>query len=422
MNELEQDRARRADSNIVQLTTSLKKRAPLDAVQLMRDWDDALVVDCLRELEPVFAASLLALFPEQRRARLAALLPMQPFKHAGSSDKFPPGTVGRLMEEPAACFPQDTTVREAREQLRMLARKTVFTYAYCLDEDERLSGVVVMRDLMFADPEQRLADIMLANPFCFTPETSVADATQEVLARHYPVYPVCDKAGRLLGLVQGYALFEQHTVALASTPGRMVGVTNEERFNTGWKRSLKLRHPWLQLNLLTAFLAAAVVSLFEDTIGRIVLLAAFLPVLAGQSGNTGCQSMAVTLRAIALDEMAKGMERHALLKEAWLGLLNGALAGITAAIGMYLYAETEPGMQAGLLALVVFVAMTASCLISGMTGVIVPLALRRAGGRRPGDCIQHFSDHCNRCCQHGSAAWPRGLAGALRFCGLQARL
>lgn len=361
------------------LVNALRKRAPLDAARMLLGWDDALAAECLKALEPAFAASILALLPEERRARINRLLPEENTAPRQNSSGFPPDSVGSLMEPPVACFLEITPVREARERLQALARQHAFTYAYCIDTQDRLTGVVVMRDLMFADASETLADIMLTNPFRFSPETLVAEATQEVLARHYPVYPVCDAEGRLLGLVQGYALFEQHTISLTATPGRMVGVTNEERFHTDWKRSLRLRHPWLQINLLTAFLAAAVVGLFEETIGRIVLLAAFLPVLAGQSGNTGCQSMAVTLRAMALDEMRDGSERLALLKEAWLGLLNGMLVGVTAAIGMYLYAETQPGMPSFMLAAVVFVAMTASCLISGVTGVIVPLALRRAG-------------------------------------------
>src|SRR5690606_30821825 len=132
----------------------------------------------------------------------------------------------------------------------------------------------------------------------------------------------CDDDGRLIGLVHGYALFAAHTASLSATPGRMGGVRNEEHYATHWLTSLKLRHPWLQLNLLTAFLAAAVVGVFEETIARVVMLAVFLPVLAGQSGNTGCQALAVTLRAMALDELPDGEERRAVMKEALLGLLN----------------------------------------------------------------------------------------------------
>jgi magnesium transporter len=108
-----------------------------------------------------------------------------------------------------------------------------------------------------------------------------------------PVYPVCDQDGRLLGVLRGQMLFEAQAVELSAQAGSMVGVEREERLHTVWSRSLKLRHPWLQLNLLTAFVAAAVVGVFQETIDRIVVLAVFLPVL-GQS-VTRPQALAVAL-------------------------------------------------------------------------------------------------------------------------------
>jgi magnesium transporter len=117
------------------------------------------------------------------------------------------------------------------------------------------------------------------------------------------VYPVCDADGRLVGTVRGRSLFEVQALEISAQAGAMVGVEKEERLATPWPRSLRFRHPWLQLNLFTAFLAAAVVGLFQGTINRLVVLAVFLPVLAGQSGNTGCQALAVTLRGLTLGEL-----------------------------------------------------------------------------------------------------------------------
>ncbi|HEX6930481.1 MAG TPA: magnesium transporter, partial [Gammaproteobacteria bacterium] len=319
------------------------------------------------------ARQLVEHLPESRRSRFAPQLP------GVTGEEWPADSVGRLMEPALATFLPETTVGDARKALRHLARSARFTYAYCVDPDGRLRGVVVMRDLMFASRAVKLADIMIEDPFVFRPETAVEDAAREVLARHYPVYPVCAEDGRLIGLVHGYALFAAHTANVSATAGRMVGVRNEEHFSTHWIQSLKLRHPWLQLNLLTAFLAAAVVGVFEETIAQVVMLAVFLPVLAGQSGNTGCQALAVTLRAMALDEMPDGEERNALLKEAWLGLLNGVLVGITAGIAMFFYANLQGDPNASLLGFVVAIAMTGSCVLSGLTGVLVPLTLRRLG-------------------------------------------
>ena len=144
---------------------------------------------------------------------------------------------------------------------------------------------------------------MLRDPFFLRPEPPLVDAMREVVTRHYPVYPVCDADGRLVGMVKGQVMFEQQAFEISAQAGTMVGVEKEERLATPWSRSFRFRHPWLQFNLLTAFLAAAVVGVFEDTIDQIVVLAVFLPVLAGQSGNTGCQALAVTLRGMTLGEL-----------------------------------------------------------------------------------------------------------------------
>jgi magnesium transporter len=140
-----------------------------------------------------------------------------------------------------------------------------------------------------------------------------------------------------------------------------------------------LRHPWLQINLLTAFVAAAVVGQFQATISRLLILTIFLPVLADQSGNTGSQALAITLRGITLGDLESGKEKALVRKEALLGLLNGALVGLVAAIGMYVVATVQNLPSALMLSAVVFFAMIGSCVISGICGAVVPLILKRIG-------------------------------------------
>jgi magnesium transporter len=200
---------------------------------------------------------------------------------------------------------------------------------------------------------------------------------RDAVQRHFPVYPVCDDAGRLVGLVRGDYLFQQSMVQLVVQAGSMVGVEKEERLATRWPRALRLRSPWLLLNLATAFAAGAVVGVFEGTIQRVVALAAFLPILAGQSGNTGCQALAVTLRGMTLGELAEHRPARIVAKEALLGLLNGMAVGVVAAAAMYAFARNES--NALMLAAIVFVAMVGSCVASGVSGALVPIGLKRFG-------------------------------------------
>src|SRR5205814_9061996 len=193
---------------------------------------------------------------------------------------------------------------------------------------------VTMRDLLFSDHGSTLRNIMPRDPFALSAAMPMMDAMKLVLDRHYPVYPVVDEQKRLIGLVRGQSMFEAQAIEISMQAGSMVGLEKEERLSTPVLRSLKMRHPWLQFNLLTAFLAAAVVALFQETLDRLVILALFLPVLAGQSGNTGCQALAVTLRGLTLGELKPGAQRALVTKEAWLGCLNGAGTGLFAGLVM----------------------------------------------------------------------------------------
>ncbi len=368
-----------AGQQIQRLLAEVERRAPDEAMKLLAEESDTVVAQVLSQHNPSTALTILLRFKESRRQAIMSAAPTDRREQWTRNQAFPEDSVGRLMELPVALFSLDTTVQDAVEQLRELVKQAFITYGYVIDRDGTLLGLIVMRDLLLAGPTQRLREIMLPNPFSLDAAIPVADAMRLVLHRHYPVYPVCDAAGRLIGLVRGYVLFEEQTIEMTAQPGRMVGVDEEERLTTPWVQSLKFRHPWLQLNLLTAFVAAAVVGFFEETISRIVVLAVFLPVLSGQSGNTGCQALAVTLRGMTLGELPKGREATLVTKEALLGLLNGALVGVTAGLGMFLYATSQHRPDALILGIVVLFAMIGSCLVSGLFGAIVPMVLKKLG-------------------------------------------
>jgi magnesium transporter len=276
-------------------------------------------------------------------------------------------------------FRDNLTVREATERVRKLVRNVFITYGFIVDELGRLIGVITMRDLLLSAADVTLASIMLRDPFHLKTTDNVLDAMKQVVDKHFPVYPVCDDRGVLVGTVRGRALFEMQAIEISAQAGTMVGVEKEERLSTPVARSLRFRHPWLQLNLLTAFVAAGVVGFFQATIDQMVVLAVFLPVLAGQSGNTGCQSLAVTLRGLTLGEMKRGGEKKLVFREGLLGLFNGALVGISAGLGMFMLAYWQSNPKAVGLGLIVFVAMIGSCVISGVSGAIIPLVLRKLG-------------------------------------------
>jgi magnesium transporter len=288
------------------------------------------------------------------------------------------------MDPPIGVFPPHTTVTQAIEKIRSLVKRAFITYGFVTDADGRLIGVLVMRELMLARPDQTLDELILRNPFYLNPQMPLMEAMKAVIVRHYPVYPVCDDAGRLVGLVRGQTLFEKQAIDISAQAGSMVGVEKEERLATHWSRSLKYRHPWLQINLMTAFVTGAVVSVFSGTINHSIVLAAFLPILASQASNTGCQALAVVLRGFTLGEFHKKKAAQLVIKEGFVGLLNGVLVGVVAAAGMFIFsslqaAGSSPTDKKLMLSMVIFVAVTFSCMVAGVAGAIVPMAFELLG-------------------------------------------
>jgi magnesium transporter len=350
-----------------------------DAADLLEQASGEDAAKVLQQLNPMVAQHVLDEMQEQPRTAAMTFVPLRKARQWASNREHPEDSVGWLMEEPVAVFKPEANARDTIEEVRKLAKKAFITYGYITDQEERLLGLLVMRDLMLAEPDAKLSDVMVRDPFKLDPDMELTEAMKMVVNKHYPVYPVCSKDGILLGLVRGQTLFEARAIEISAQVGSMVGVEKEERLSTPLLRSLRYRHPWLQVNLLTCFVAAAVVGLFEGTLDRLVLLAVFLPVLAGQSGNTGCQALAVALRGMTLGDLKAGEERRLVIKEGLLGLLNGMLVGVSAGVGMWVYARMNHHPDALMLAFVVWVAMTLSCVVSGLSGALIPLLLRKFG-------------------------------------------
>jgi magnesium transporter len=354
--------------DIANLVRAVRARVPMDAAQM------------LAKETPDRIAAVLADLPQVLVDRIKAYLPAElQVKASEALTEAIENTVGEMMDPALAVLPQTTTVAEAIAFLRKHETPHLITYLYVTDAEDRLVGLTVIRDLILAEPSQTLADVMLPEPFALTTDMELADAVKAAIHRHYPVYPVVDADQHVIGMVRGWRLFERQAIEISAQSGQMVGVDKEERLYTGIWQAFKMRHPWLQVNLLTAFLAGFVVSLFEGTISQIVALAAFLPILAGQTGNTGCQALAITLRGFTLGDIDHYPVRKLIGKELILGAMNGLLTGIVAGLAMYWTSRGSSGGEAAMLGFVILLAMTGACMASGLFGVLVPLILKRFG-------------------------------------------
>jgi magnesium transporter len=269
-------------SPFINLSDAIAKRGAKEASELLASEPDRTVAGVLAEQNPGTADAILWSFPEDRRASLLDAAPVEYREQWKRNHSYPEDSIGRLMDPPLAVIHPTQSVREIVEWLRPIVKKALITYGWVVDTEGVLVGVLVFRELLFANADQTIAELMVKSPFSLSPELSLTGAMREALKRHFPVYPVCDAQGKLVGIVRGQTLFEHQAFELSAQAGSMVGVEREERLGTPWQRCFKFRHPWLQLNLLTAFVAAAVVGLFQTTLDQMVILSVFLPVLAGQ--------------------------------------------------------------------------------------------------------------------------------------------
>lgn len=283
-----------------------------------------------------------------------------------------------MMQEPVLVLAPESTVAQAIAAIRAIPRERVYTYPMVADKRGRLVGLCVMRDLILADAKAKIADVMLTKVLALPQGADVHDALNRIKGMEIPEYPVIARNGRLRGVVRAARLHEIEEARLAATPGRMVGVDEGETVATPFLASIRSRLPWLMINLVTAFAAGLVVGHYQDTIDRVVLLAAFLPVLAGQSGNTGAQALAITLRTLERSG-ATDFYSAALWKEIRLGLVHGVLTGIVVGAVIYVVAVMAHDKGPEWLALIVFVATILSVLVSGLCGASVPVVLKKLG-------------------------------------------
>ncbi|MGE0876684.1 MAG: magnesium transporter [Burkholderiales bacterium] len=346
--------------------------APDVARDLLDHLPEALAAHLLAEAEPAASVAVLSqLEPAEREARLAKL-DREVAQELRQLADYPESSAGRLMDTRVSPLRAGMTVAEAIERLRALRRRGI-RELFVVDDAGRLAGRVEMQDLALADAAQSLAEIQ-RGVVAAVRDLDPREEVVEVLQREpISALPVVDHAGRFVGVIRQAELMAAVEEESSIDIQTMVGASPDERALSGPWFAVKKRLPWLQINLLTAFLAAAVVGLFEGTIAKFTALAVLLPVVAGQSGNSGAQALAVTMRGLALHEISLRHWPAVVGKEAATGLVNGLAVAVTTALGVYVWSGSMG------LVYVIAIAMVISMVAAGLAGALVPILLRRFG-------------------------------------------
>jgi len=349
-----------------------ERLAPDLAEALLEQLDDALVRSLLSASEPVHNARLLSRLRPEAQARLLKLLDPAKARELEELMSYAPDSAAALMD--ARYLPLAASMSAGAALQRIRRHKPRFTrQLYLVNDDGVLTQRVEIQDLALAKPGESLAT--LAKPVVAA--VLLTANRDEVIAMldQYKIsdLPVVDVAGRLAGVIRYDALMEAVREESSADILTMVGVSKDERALSPLGFVVRKRLPWLEINLLTAFLAASVVGLFESTIAQFTALAVLLPVVAGQSGNAGAQALAVTMRGLALHEIGTSQWLRVLRKEVGAGLINGVAIALTTAVGVLVWSDS-----AGL-ALVIALAMVLAMVAAAFSGVIIPILLTKFG-------------------------------------------
>jgi magnesium transporter len=349
-----------------------RRLSPGAAAAVILELPDALAAALLSELMPTETLPILGALGEDQVRHYLGLLPSPIRMEIEQLMAYPVDSAGRIMDTRVAAFRQRTTAGAAIGSLRgsgLQAGRNVFL----LDDQNRLAGSVRLQDAATAEPDVALSTLARPLGATVTPLTPRDEVAELVERYRLADLPVVDVHGRLLGVIPESRLMQAVQENLSADIQTMTGASAEERALSKPTFAVRKRLPWLQINLLTAFLAAAVVGMFEGTIAQFTALAVLLPVVAGQSGNAGAQALAVTMRGLVLREISPRQWLAVSSKEASVGLLNGIAIAITAGLGVFLWSRSLG------LVLVIALSMMLAMVVAGLAGALVPITLRRLG-------------------------------------------
>jgi magnesium transporter len=296
-------------------------------------------------------------------------------------EKYPPDSAGGIMTTQVTALFEYITVGDAITLLRRLNEELEqMFYVYVINTKGRLVGVLSMRDLILAKPSTPLRDIMIKSVRSVPATLDQEQVTALMRKFGYLAMPVVDEANKLVGLITLDDVVDRIQEEATEDVQRMFGAGAEERLNSPWFFSFRKRVWWLVINLGTAFLAAAVVGLFEDTITRLAILAAYMPIVAGMGGNASAQSMAVAVRGLAVGKVDRTLMKHVLWSQFLVGVLTGVIIGVlTMTIAIIFGQDDTTWKQNIALGVVVFVALVCNHTLACTTGAGIPFVLKRLG-------------------------------------------
>jgi magnesium transporter len=339
---------------------TLAALSPERAAEIVEELEDDDAAGILRELEPETQEAILQ--EVEDRAEVERLL------------RYEEETAGGRMTTHLVTVRDTATAAEALEAIRRQSEEVEdFYQVFVVDGDRHLVGILPFKSLVVSRPERRISEVMEPADVSVKPDLDQEEVARIMARYNLPSVAVVDDSGRLLGRVTFDDVIDVVEAETTEDLLKFGGVSPDEELAAEWTASVRSRLPWLGVNLLTACLAAGVVYLFQGEVQRTVVLAVFMPIVAGMGGNAGTQALAVTVRRLALGLIPHQRLLGVVGKEMLVGVTNGLAIGTVVGVAAALVGAHP------MLGLVVFLAMTVNLLVAGFAGAFIPITLERLG-------------------------------------------
>lgn len=355
------------------LALVIESAEPKDRAHLVDHMDNYRLLFIFHWMEKDDIVDVLGDMPIGRQKRIINLMKTEDRRIITDLLKYPEESAGGIMTTQYLALRSTMTVREGFDTIRRIGPRTEqIETIYIVDDQRKLMGYVDLRDLLSASADDLIAQYVETNVISVPPEADQEEAAQLVSKYDLKAIPVVSN-GRILGIITVDDIIDVIEKEHDEDMLQMAGASMEEDLDTPLFTSIRLRLPWLIINLLTAFFASSVVNLFQGTIAQVVALSAIMTIISGMGGNAGTQTMSIIIRYLSKDAMDRNEARGQMVKEILSGVINGLIIGlITAIVVVVVYKNI-------FLSGIVILAMIGNMVIGGVFGLAIPVLLKKFG-------------------------------------------
>ena len=354
----------------VKIFESLRPRAIIEIVEILKD---SYVEEIFKQMDTEDVVDVFERSTEDETEEILEILDKSTKLNINKRLAYPENSVGRQMSEEVAKISTGLKVKDALKELKALHNDVEdLIYVYSVDNEGKLTGVISFREIVFADENELIKNVMIQNPISVNPSSDQEEAA--ILIKQYELLalPVVDKSNKLIGQTTVNTALDVIQTEIAEDFSQSFGAGAEETIFTPIQKSIRLRLPWIAINMGLAFIVSLLISQFEETIASDILLAALMPVVALVGGNSGAQSLAIVIRALARNDVSDARVFEVIGKQTFIGIINGIFVGVLSFLILSFIGLND-------YSLALSIAVFGNIFIGNLFGSSIPLMLKKIG-------------------------------------------